>query len=468
MIKLLGLRLETIAVILLLIPPFFSTVIPYANRVIFGLILCELLLVFASLAHEWHLKNKNMHYILILLIILYAYIVINRGSAFTTSNGILWLVQFGSALLTLFLLSDISGKRWIAIAFRTIAIFGLFYALATIVFWLFPNLYDSVYPFLQSKSDSIIEGRGYRAGLTTHYSTNGMYIVFGFLASSCMAFGEKRGRGWAVAAALCLFALVLTTKRAHLAFGAASFSLSYFALNTKRKISTLVKFVGCASLVLLVLYAASFFNEDVLSVLERFQSMEDDDSFGGRSGFYRLCLSMWNQSPIVGHGWGSYTHNFNQSIEGFAYLGNGYSGMNAHNVYLQMLAEEGIIGFLLFISIIVIGFASTFKTLLDLNSIFNRIVDDKTRSLVLHRRAMLAGSLSFQTFFALYCMTGNPLYDSQVFVPWIFALGIAAVLSADTKGLHGHVDARIQMEMGKTQSIQKFSHTRSTQAAFQN
>lgn len=422
----LNIGLESIAVVMLLIPSFFRVFLPGANVVTLGLTILALLLLLAFASRAYDMEVGSSSRCIIILAVFFCLVLVNANADLAAGSGYLWMVQFGGALIAIGLLLAGGSSRWVGTAFRVIGLFGLFYSVATIVFWIVPDLYSAVYPYLQSRSEATIAGMGYRAGLTTHYSTNGMYTVLGFLACSSIALSRK-SRCWTVCACLCLFALVLTTKRAHLAFGVVAFTIAYFMLNSRRKLGTFGKLIAAASIALIILYIFSFFNDDILAVLERFQSMEDDDSFGGRSGFYDLCLSMWSESPLVGNGWGSYTLAFNKTAEGAWYVGNGFNSMDAHNVYLQILAEEGLAGFFLLVGAIGVGLVKTLRALLFLNAADEK--GGRWRGV----RCLLAGSFSIQLFFAMYCLTGNPLYDAQMYIPWLISLGAAATLSRDVE-----------------------------------
>ena len=363
---------------------------------------------------------------LLLCLVFFAVVLTNNNRDLLDGSGFLWICQFGGTLVVALALSRSTSHHWADVAVRAIALFGLLYAVATIIFWLFPSAYEAVYPFLRTRTAGVISGAGYRAGLTTHYSDNGMYIVLGFLACACYSIGEK-GRFWRIAAALCLIGLVLTTKRAHLAFGIAAFSCSYFVMNSQRKLSSFGKFIAVTAVALLLLYILSFFNSDVLNVLSRFQAMMDGDSFGDRSDFYQICLNMWGENPILGLGWGSYAVAFNQSPISYEYRRLGYSDMDAHNVFLQLLAEEGLIGFALMVLVISASLVITLRALLRPGV---SEVSSSEDFVYLHNRSILACSLSVQLFFAMYCMTGNPLYEAKMFVPWLVSIGISISLAS--------------------------------------
>ena len=420
---LLGVRLSTIALLLILIVPFF-TILFNGGQVILAMEAVPLLLLVAASAHKEIKVSTSVGMLIAALLLFYVFVVVNNNLSLSGGSGRTWLVQFGCTVGALILLLFLRGDRWEHIALVLIALFGLFYSSATIIFWLFPDAYDAIYPTLQGMSQSIIAGRGYRAGLTTHYSTNGMYTALGFISSACLALGGRKK--WGVATIVCLLGLVLTSKRAHLAFGCAVFALVYLVFNSRKKLGSTAKLLLIAALAVLTLYAISFFNEDILRVIERFNMLQDDDNFGNRSGFYELCLRMWNESPVVGNGWGSYTHMFNMTSEGMRYQMQGFMNMNAHNVFLQILAEEGIIGLILFAYVLTGSIILAIKNLLELNKHINNIEDCADFG----ERRLLAGSLAIQLFFAMYCITGNPLYDDQMFIPWLISLAIAYSISS--------------------------------------
>ena len=418
--------LEAMAVLLLLIPPFFRIFLPQASVITLGMTIVALLLLFAASSRPSSKADvyRDMSSVpTILLCIFFCFLLVNSNIDLARGTEPLWIIQFGGSLLAVYMLLTCSTECWMGVVIRAIGVFGLFYSAATIVFMLIPESYGVVYPYLQAKSVSPITGMGYRAGLTVHYSTNGIYTALGFLACSAVALSRKR-RGWTLCACICLLALILTTKRAHLAFGVAAFSAAYFSFNSQRKLGSFGRFILVVAIAIIVLYIVSFFNSEVLAVVERFQELADDDSLNGRSGFYDLCLAMWGRSPLIGNGWGSYTVEFNNTAEGMFYISRGYSTMNAHNVYLQVLAEEGVIGLSLFIGAVAMGIICALRALMHLG-----VTDDADEANVRERRALLAGSLSIQVFFAMYCLTGNPLYDAQVYVPWLLALGVSSVLS---------------------------------------
>ena len=89
---------------------------------------------------------------------------------------------------------------------------------------------------------------------------------------------------------------------------------------------------------------------------------------------------------------------------------------DVHNVFLQVLTETGIIGFLLF----------SIMTLYSLFSTYRKI---KLTIKFKHKKnhfslTLLTLSLYIQLFFLLYCITGNPLYDTSFLLTYFFGLAM--------------------------------------------
>ena len=94
------------------------------------------------------------------------------------------------------------------------------------------------------------------------------------------------------------------------------------------------------------------------NTFERFSELQDS-SLGGRDILFQQAFDMFAESPLFGHGWGSYKYRSNVSIIGAIYGRD--SSMLAHNCYLQLLAEVGLIGLILFILVFIFTLNLTIK-----------------------------------------------------------------------------------------------------------
>lgn len=167
---------------------------------------------------------------------------------------------------------------------------------------------------------------------------------------------------------------------------------------------------------LLVIYALSFYVEGVASSFERITAMlamgnETLDVSNGRFKLYAIAWDFFKKSPILGIGW----REFSKEVVNFY---NQDSVLrDAHNVFLQLLCETGVIGFLVFVSLFISAIVRTIQ--LVLKSTKNMLcLSDKTKT-------VLTFSLCYQVFFLAYCITGNPLYDLETVYVYIISVGFS-------------------------------------------
>jgi O-antigen ligase len=76
------------------------------------------------------------------------------------------------------------------------------------------------------------------------------------------------------------------------------------------------------------------------SVLERFLRV-DNDFVSGRWPIWRGAFGMFAAHPLIGNGWGT----FQSLLPAYRVEPNGFYYTHAHNDYLEILAEGGIVGF---------------------------------------------------------------------------------------------------------------------------
>lgn len=391
-----------VSVTILLASIFFTGIIK-GSPLIRNVALCSALLISFLRAMRRRRKFK-LTIVGVLTLLFLCFVVVNRGKALLTGGGSSWLVVFTlTAILGVLLKLD--TDEWFIYIAKLVAVFGLIHALATIAFLMFPGFYSGW--FKPSFYAGVITANDYKSGLTSHYSMNGMYLAWGLISSFFLSqlSTARNKKQWVVFSMIILIGLLATTKRAHLVFGLAACLVMYILFNRESgSFGVLFKLFIVAVLLLLVLYFVSLYIPAISAVLDRFQGMSDDETFGGRSDYYSICIEMWKESPLTGHGWGSFTQTLYQS--GISDLKRLYLAGNltqkAHNVYLQLLAEEGAMGLLLFFILAFTGVARAFLCVGQKRTAEQRI--DRADSL-----GVL--SVGVQVFFLMYCITGNPLYD---------------------------------------------------------
>lgn len=102
-----------------------------------------------------------------------------------------------------------------------------------------------------------------------------------------------------------------------------------------RKLSFLLLIAVIALIVVVVA------NENMSYVFVRIMNFFVESSDTGRGRLWRFALEMFVEKPILGWGYGSY--NQYTMLQSFTYYGSNWS-WEAHNSYLQILSENGIVG----------------------------------------------------------------------------------------------------------------------------
>lgn len=124
----------------------------------------------------------------------------------------------------------------------------------------------------------------------------------------------------------------------------------------------------------------------------------------GRVDVWLKAFSMFGKHSLVGIGWGQYVNQ-------------GGWFWNIHNIYIQLLVETGIIGFIIYCGWFLFHLVRTW-------SIYSKMrVNPEDYTNIDY--CLMNFSLAMQIFFILYGFTGNPLYDREMFVPYFIACAIS-------------------------------------------
>lgn len=330
--------------------------------------------------------------------------------------------------MMLYFLVRLNGE-WLASAHKLLLVMELIYAGFTYLFFFGPTrLYQIVaYILFTSNIERLVMwyDSGCMAGLTSHYSTNGIIMATG----SLLTFGEMRAHWdedsrkkwvWAALFVYMFVALLLTGKRGPLIFCTAGlFVIYFFSMENeqgKRITNTLgiVVAVFCIGAILVTWVPA------LSRAFYRFaETSEDGDMTMGRTRYWELAWQLFKENPLTGIGWGRFR----------LYTESMYrKKMEAHNVFLQLLCENGIFGLVAFLAMYIQPFRFALREYIA--AVRNRETDTQKKSL-------LAFAVGYQVYFILYCFTGNPVFNQITFMPYYFTCAIAAYyhLGAGRKSL---------------------------------
>ena len=115
----------------------------------------------------------------------------------------------------------------------------------------------------------------------------------------------------------------------------------------------------------------------------------EGDVLSGREVFWNYAMEMFRQSPLFGKGFLSF--NDYAFYRGFRYYGERWN-YQAHNVYIQLLAETGIVGFLLMTLLIILMLFKTISAVKEKPVFWNILL------------------IYWIILFGVYSFTGNTLY----------------------------------------------------------
>ena len=132
-----------------------------------------------------------------------------------------------------------------------------------------------------------------------------------------------------------------------------------------------------------------------------------DDLLNSRSTvLWPVAFKMFDSHKLLGTGINTYNSVLNSQNIMDATLSTWSS--HAHNIYIQMLGETGIIGFVLLVCIVIVNIRKTIKLLKRKNSESMQV--------------LLMISLSIQLIWSVYGLTGNTFFYAQQLLCYLFAI----------------------------------------------
>lgn len=415
-------------VLLVLLYVFFSqlmaTLVNYTELTIwFGAIL---VLVFVVLRKGIYINRMNHIVILSFFVLALIYVLHNAiGSTELSSMSVMGSFLFASSLF--FTLPE--GRGWTDYYVKVLCLFSLFHVFSTIIFFLIPSLADvMLVPIWKGYLGTYAAGTenglyNYRASFTMHYSANGIFCACGLLTCFILyltAENRKEKRKWFIISVFTLAAVFLTAKRAHLIFSVVACCVTYIFYYRKRKFSRFTKLAFFMVISIGVLYVISPLIPGLAELTSRFTEVDTgnfEELSTGRSVYWLLCFTQFLQHPVIGIGWYGFRDLYQTQIYN---LSAGVQGMylDAHNVYIQLLCETGIVGTVAYIIVISYFMIETVKLM--------RITEELDRG----DNLKLLISFNFQVFYLIYSLTGNCLYD---YTYYLYVLACCMMLSLKYK-----------------------------------
>lgn len=289
-------------------------------------------------------------------------------------------------------------SEWIRSVPKMIVAIGIPNVIATLLFLVNDSLYrifiSKTYGEYQSGTEY---GKyGYRAALADHYSQNATYISMVVLALFALFLMEKQKRRktfLGVLLGISVIALLLTSKRAHLLFCVAAAIIVYYLAYPQKRLEKTFKLVITGAVVAFGLAVVSEYIPQINNVFERFQTAGTDKETVGRFIMWNYAFGLFKQKPLFGTGWWGFRYSGITNVRADALTG-------CHNVYIEILANCGVVGFVIFIIALISAIYITLRSI--------KFCIDKE---LLEYKIVLLCSAAIQIFCLMYCMTGNVMFD---------------------------------------------------------
>lgn len=298
-------------------------------------------------------------------------------------------------------------------------IFSLVHFITAWFFLLCPPVYEAlILPVFGSAKRGRMMGyvrNHILMGLSDHYSTSGIYFAFAVLVFWALLLTGRRKFLWLTATLAMYGSLLMTQKRGPLLY-VTFIMLATYAVWHRIRFETVVKLLGFSVLGLVLLLVAVQVFPDLGNVFRRFVD-EAGDMTNGRDIIYDFAKEMFRTKPVFGIGWGQFSIQYAKRF----YNGNYKLKMEAHNIYLQLLTEMGVVGAVLVYLVFAWALFSNLALIRKHVRHQGGKPDDGYQGFA------LLFALCMQMFFLLYGITENPLYDNQC--QMMYFLSVAVVCS---------------------------------------
>ena len=198
--------------------------------------------------------------------------------------------------------------------------------------------------------------------------------------------------------------MLLTGKRAQVFLGMLSFII-VFIINNKGNVFKIIKkhYKKLVIAIILIITIIGFIPSFREPFMRLYDGVKNKDMLITRKPMYSLAIDKFKQKPILGNGWGTYKYFYHDEI---SQKERNY--MDTHNIYLQLLSEIGIVGFIIFDATMIYFIYIAVK--------FNK----KEKDIV--RKRYILMFLTYHIYILLEGMIGNPIYDIPVLIPYGFLL----------------------------------------------
>lgn len=412
---------------LIFVIEMFFVIAPITSSYIHMAIVMLLSVAGAALA-AFYSKKNTIKMDLFLVSFLCFHVFVSLRAVMTGTNRAYTDLLFywcGLMIVILAHLLPIDGYKTEEIVMKSLIFFGLFFSAGVFLQMIFTDQFLKYQlPMLESEFSSSLRRQvvfhQMFTGWTTQTFATCINLMLGIYAS-LLAWEKKHSKRYIATAAVMFVAVLLTGKRGPLIFMILAYILANIILSGSfnKVIKSISKYAICVLIAIVGLFGyvtiyGSTSRNSIVRLIELFNdSGSGQDVSNGRFELWGLALKLFSSSPIFGVGWRRY-HEL-----ALVYL---HEDIETHNVYLQLLAECGILGLVVYLIPVLSGLFFTISYLKRMRA---------------YRRGsiyqLMKLSLAVQLFLFFYAFTGNTLYDYCAQICYYFAFAICTYAKSHAK-----------------------------------
>lgn len=292
---------------------------------------------------------------------------------------------------------------------KILYVFSAIHLAATIIQYFDKGLVDKINKVILPYSSYLVNysqvSRGKYPGITSQVGMNAFFITV-FIGFSYALYKASKFRKYIFLCVMGYWGIILTQKRGLLICNIIVTIIINIIYNLDKKDRKMKIKRGFIVLLIITVFTIiiiwGVFNNEIINKL-----LFEEDITTGRIDIYINVLKLIKNNFILGNGIGT--------VEKVI-------GIKAHNIYIQVLAEMGIIGLLSYL-IALIG---------TLMISINNFIRSKKNNLNKKIKINLIFSIYIQLIFIFYGLTGNPLYDYFILGIYFASLSLNSMIQ--TKG----------------------------------
>lgn len=372
------------------------------------LIISIILFSVCIICRRVHKKQDVLNYIVVVMLFI---IVLNNYDS-NIANINFWISILPYFCVVILFLSCSRSEEWINLALGIFMFFGLFYALFTILCMMDSSVYYNIlYPILYSHYNILSYTPNPVAGFTAHYSTNGIYLAVALITVlSVVLFGVTRRfshKQLFNLAKLIIIAVafIYCGKRGIMIGIVGAIFVASFCYYADRKSTRLFRMIALLISLVFLVYILSLFVPSVSNFLDRFANLSSDNNVSQRFLLWNYTIEGFKENPIIGKGW-RWVMNTNPILK----------GADSHNVYIQLLAEVGILGAIPFYIFFSVSFVRAIKLAI--------LVRKKKDLVSIEQQGQIYFALMIITYNIIYMIEGTSFYMPECLLPYFISCSI--------------------------------------------